>query len=1126
MPVPFALSTVGYSVTYPILPYQNADKTEFSKGQKPLCIDSGQASAATCEKCRSANVESLNRQLSDLVKKHGLVEVTGKEILGWYMLLSAEDRRLIKEYGHISVFIQDNPSLSIVNNWVQLKSENTEILESSSEGYSSSMESSQCLEDNRTDDMQYYCDKMLKSSGHAAVSPQSDALWFKGTNDFKKGDLDPMNTSLSTCRAKSLHFEIWDTSRVEEQDLACDTKDIKGTLKPVLSLDQGTAQDLSYVTTCLPGLRKEPSAEKQFVSECDMSFDMKLKTDKNFKEPMSAVSKEFENSAFDNYTSISNFKDDCSGFEGSKGAQDEWKSNLPPLQCFSNVADNPVDYDCSSVGTLDDETFFSAKSGSFYSRSSSPFSLDDSTDVEKYVFEETLEDLASFSFYRQPHNSQIVPVQTPVWDPSSNKNLQGTEKSTIYSKTKLIHTSSNTDLSWLSASFNDKETQTKTRSTQDAAVNTDPIESGLFSQTPAAALKMGIAKDVEESKGGSSPPSPEALLQRAVKAELQLVDVQRWLGWQMCWKTQQQNLEKQSFFNTSNEPSEQSAGVTTFSLSSALAEVEAKYQEMRAKIQSGTPLDALVPLTMQLTTVETSTDNLLKDTCQQSGRQNVSDVPAEGSEGTKCMKNDLEGSLMSHLGKCEQKTNEYLSEKPNHYYVHVGNIAPCVKEGELMDIFGKYHVFNIFLEESSLTSSYAVLIFCKSEEAEAAIGEMDGKMLYGKKLKVRAVKTPNNNLPLAFQNIKSVSGDLTQDGKGRFHPVDPNVSLATEPPKVDAAKPSQVQQDHTHAAPVGGSLQNPFSHMPSNTYYSHVTTTQGVPVAPPCSPPSFSNYMAPGYQWMWQSQQSNISYSSMPNLMYVPFSYPLYKLPNHAPFPSAGAHPSNCIPGINMKSNPNTQFGKDHGKPIRAKPVKYIHSRNKTSSLGASQSIVHNQVTSSTDKTNISERDTGAKLMEDKPACDEQKSVSGSSKLKSATPLRFPTSVPPSVTIPEASKPSVNPDSSEVLTYSAKVAKVSSSVTSEQEDSLAAGKMVWGVYPKLDTSSELPIVIIPNQLNFSQFKRVVKYLTERHKDATTDQIVRTLEEIRRNKGGTFGGLTIPEIIYAVSSKLAESVPPA
>ncbi|XP_075685738.1 RNA-binding protein 44 [Rhinoderma darwinii] len=1205
MPVPLAHTTVGYSVTFPVLPYQNADITEFNDLQKSFCNYSGIASEATCEKCRLEKKESLNRQLYELVKKHGLVEVAGQEILGWYMLLAAEDRKLIKEYGHISEYIKDNhPSLSIVNNWVQLKKlcllksgESTKILENS-----------QSLEDNSSNRYtQTSCDSMLRRSGHAdvnhvtKVNPQRDTLWFDVANDFKKEDLDPGKKSLGACR-------FWDTSTVGEPEITFDSEDIKYCPTPVLPLDapnnQETSQDLAYVKPCLPSLTKEPFTQKQFVgdckavskvsSECEMSCSMKLKTGKNLKEYESAVSKGFEDSEV-NDRNIIKSKDSCFTFEGSKRvvSQDERNGILPWLKCSSDVDD-----DCSSVDILDDETFFSVKSGSFYSRSSSPFSLDDSTDIEQCAFEEALEDLSSLSLYGQAHNSQIVPYggdQSVILGPPSDmKNVQRANNAplsfAVHGETKPGNVSCHTDFSWVSRSSNDKETQTKKLCTQDTGVNTDPIESGLFSQTLAAVLKeVEIAKDVEESKGtresASSPPL-EALLQRAVKAELQLVDVQRWLCWQMCWKTQQQTIEKQSFFNLDKEPSQQSTSMTTFSLSSALAEVEEKYQEMRAKIQSGTPLDTLVPLTMQLTTVESPTPNLLRDTSQHNKMQNVSDVPAEPLKETKCMKNDIKASFMSSLDNCEQKRNEmqpteHLSETSSHYYVHVGNIAPCIKEVELMDAFWKYNIYNVFLEESSLTCSYAVLIFLKSENAEAAIREMDGKILYGKKIKVRAIKTSNYNLPLAFQSIKSLSRDFPEDEKGRFPTAMSKEGVVSEPPKSDATQPSQGQHDHTQAASDGGSLKNAFSNMLGNKCYPHINTNQGIPVASPCSTSGFSNLMAPGYQWMMQSNHSNMIYSNMPNLMYVPFSYPLYKLPHHPPFQSSLPIPNNCMPGINMKSNVNSQFGKNECSPVRAKPRKSIHNLDRKTSSGIARSIVHNQVTSSTDKAKIWERNTAAKFMEDKHAtvksvseptsffttssnakpsetaspvdslkmsvsvtkasvcgeestvtdywssCDEQKHISGSLSAKSAAPLRSPTFVPRSVTIPEVTKISANPIlGTGVSTHSAKQAQVKSSDTTQQETSFSAGKTDWGVFPQIDTSSELPIIIIPNQLNFSQFKKVVKHLTELHKDATRDQVIGTLEEIRRNRGGTLGGLTIPEILFAASSKLAGNIPPA
>ncbi|XP_069839276.1 RNA-binding protein 44 isoform X2 [Dendropsophus ebraccatus] len=1251
MPVPFVHSTVGCCVTFPAFPYQNAKLTQFSQHQTSVCSYSGKASETTCEKCRSKKVESLNRQLYELVKKHGLVEVAGKEILGWFMLLADEDRRLIREYGHISEYIKKNPSLLVVNNWVQLKSESAEIPDNSSESYCSSMENSQSLEDNYSSGYsEEYCDKMLLSSRHGNINPRSNTLWYERDNDFKK-DLDPGTKSLNACDAKSLHLEMWDSATLQEPIKTFDTEQIKDPLTPVLPLNfpnnQKTGQEFAYVTSCLQTTK--PLAKEQHFSDCqavykesseyDLSCHASLKTGKNFEE-RDSFSRGYES------------------FEDSNRvvAQDQ-RSPLPWRKCISDGADH-VDNDCSSVDIPDDETFFSVKSGSFYSRSSSPFSLDDNTDVEQCVFEEALEDFSGFSKYIQSHNSPIEHEhweQSPVWDPfleikhmtrTTNEQKGSVEKTTVCSKTKQRDALCNTDLSLVSVSYDQKETQTPIKSTQDTGVNTEPIESVLFSQIQDAAPGVGIAKTVQESEGTKGYSSPEALLQRAVKAELQLVDIQRWLCWQMCWKTQQESIEKQSFFNLNKEPTTQSGPLTSFSLSSALAEVEEKYQEMRAKIQSGTPLDTLVPLNMQLTTVGTSTDHPLNDPIQHSGKDNVSNVPAEGSKETKCMKNDFEPSFKSCLDKFNHTSNatgfvQRLAEwavsdqgtrararphrvehtqmidptesvsDPNRFYVHVGNIAPCVKEVEVMEVFRKFHVLSVFLEESSLTCSYAVLIFCKSEEAEAAIKEMDGRMLHGKKLKVRAIKTSNYNLPLAFQKIKCDSKDLTEDEKGRFPAVQPKEGFQTMPPKSDSTQPAQDQHGPTPATSLGGSAKNLFGNMSSSKCFPHINTNQGFPAAPPYSVSGFSNLIGPGYQWMWQSQHSNmLSYSNMPNLMYVPFSYPFYKWPNHSP--SQSLHPSNSAPSTNIKFNVNTQFPKEDSISAHAKPVKSTQSTNRQSKLGIPRFNAHKQVSPSVAKAKVLENNIGSELNENKQVtvkyvneqtsltrasnanlhCSEPASQGDSCKMsfpvtkasvpgvgttvtdcpssgytpkniyepldpKSAAPLRFPTFVPPSVTIPEAGKLYVNPTSSTgITTQSPKQAEISSSATSPEGGSQSTGNLTsvmkqqspiggleapsqvpckprvpckpqdWGVYPKLDPSSELPIVIIPNQLNFSQFKRVVKYLMDYHQDCTREQIIATLEEIRRKRGGTFGGWTIPDIIYAVSSKLLENIPPA
>ncbi|KAM4026364.1 RNA-binding protein 44 isoform 3-T5 [Anomaloglossus baeobatrachus] len=934
--------------------------------------------------------------------------------------------------------------------------------------------------------------RMMQGSAHTDMRVQRDPLWFDVAADIRKSDVLPKKNNVA-CHAKSLHLENCDTlvgfgHKIFDKD----------SLIPLnFSHKQEKDTFLVFEASSLQSLAKETFPSRQCACNCQATSgrssacDLRVKADENFLEHTFPALKICEDSETMNRRIKS--KDSGLGFDDTNMelVQAEGK-NIPPWpKCFPDVTDDPGDHDSSSVDLFEDETFFSVKSGSFYSRSSSPFSLDGSTDIEQCTFEEALEDLSSLSLDRQGHDSLIVPnanVHSQLLDTSikyvKHPTYERMAKSAV-SKQRSI--SCNTDLSWVSRAYDDKETQTR-KSTQDIGINTETIQYGLYSQIPAP-RGVGTAKDLKESKTMKAE-------QRAVKAELQLVDVHRWLCWQMCWKSQQQAIEKQTFFNLSKETTAQSTSVTNFNLSSALAEVEEKYQEMRAKIQSGTPLDTLVPLPMQVTTFEACTDNLLKDTCQHSRKQNVSDVPAEDLNGTKCVKNDFED--LSCVNKYEQKPNEIhsaedLSKKPIHYYVHVGNIAPFVKEVQVMDVFQKYHVLNVFLVESSLTCSYAVLTFVKSEEAEAAMIDMDGKMFYGKKIKVRAIKTPNYNLSLAFQKIKSVPKDIPQDGKCRFEMFEPKEGSGSQPAKSDSTQRDHTA-DQTHAASVVDSLTNASVNMPNNGC-PPMNTNLGLPPAPPPNSFGVYNCMSPNHQWMFQTPHSNmISFNSMPNFLHVPFSYPLYTLPNYPGFFPTVTHSPNF--GINTKPNVNNQFGKGHVSRVNGKPGKPPHGTDGQSNAAISQSIVPNQVQLPTDKAELLKTETGVKFMEDKPATvksvservsftissskklhrsqtasqensltmsvpeitagardvetpvidclssvDEQNNLSGPPKNKSAAPLRLPTSVPPSVTIPEDNKQSVNPNfNSELLIYSEKQAGISSSVPSLERDSLPGGE--------------------------------------------------------------------------------------
>ncbi|KAM5151868.1 RNA-binding protein 44 [Mantella aurantiaca] len=440
----------------------------------------------------------------------------------------------------------------------------------------------------------------------------------------------------------------------------------------------------------------------------------------------------------------------------------QWQKHL--LDKF----EKPIDQEYSIGDLCDDDTFFSIKSGS-YSRSSSPLSLDDHTDAESCFFEEALEDLSSNYLYNQKKHLQgnlrtfNDPDQQSV--AVSLKMSNGVE---VTAK-QYRNISCNAALSTLNDYRSDKETQTKVIESLEMGVNTDVDFAGISSQD-AVNLGSECCKNMD-CKGNKyySSTSHEALMERAVNAELKLLDVQRWMCWQLCWKSQQQYMEKQSLINMHTAFAGHSQAAVCFNPLSALAEVEEKYLKIKTQIQSGVPLDALVPLSMQLTEVKTPPDNLLNwyvtEFCQLEIQKWSADRPEEMQKHKQTCASPCTPTATKDLqkeGREDHRPAQLYTEKKTSY-VHVGNIPPSVKEEDLRTAFEKFDVSNLFLEESSLTSSYAVLIFTCSEKAQTAVTEMDGKMFFGRKIKVCIVKNAVQNFQFHSQEIKIVSATLPEE---------------------------------------------------------------------------------------------------------------------------------------------------------------------------------------------------------------------------------------------------------------------------------------------------------------------------------------------------------------------------
>ncbi|XP_077304437.1 RNA-binding protein 44 [Lithobates pipiens] len=1173
MPLSYGLTTV--SVTFPDFPYYYEALTDTPAPQTYSYADK------SCKKCKLEKINALKRQVCEVVKKYDSVEIDGKEILGWYILLSTEDREIIKEYGNLTGFLKCNPSLLIVNNQLKLKGEPDLTW------FARSGEDSCCsLEDNpkntdhkyNTDypevcnpimdhsestDYTVVCSKELYT--HEAASTHSRELvrevvnckenvWFDQAGCFK---LQEASSEISKYKYTARASMVLENKAVpNEPEILKEKKHMNDSS----SANLGTGNYSDNKTVNLTHVEAHCSSAKPidgsnqvtvadiFSSSYVQPDKISHKWEKNFTETW----KPFDHTEFAKEGIVSGSKR-CSDFQDpsqellEKDGQNVCQQQKPLL----GKSEKPIDQECSASEICDDETFLSIKSGS-YSRSSSFFSLDDHSDTESCLFEEALEDLSS-NYLCSPKKCY---VSSPDVQSSSLPRAVIVEMNNRPEMTAKQHrnVSCNTDFSCVINCHSDKATQTKGTDWQEMDVNTDITFPGIFVQGP---VNVGDCQDMKDCRRNEAF---KELKQRVVRAELKLLDVQRWMCWQLCWKTQQQCMEQHSFATFNVESAEHSQAMAGFNLLSALTEVEEKYLEIKSQIQSGMPLDSLVPLSMQLTKVKTPPYNLLNQCFMETCKLGIQKGSAGHSEDLQKNKPNCASTCLLSTPKDLQKEigedspPKRFSPEPNRYYVHVGNLALLVTEVDLKTAFEKFNVSEIFLEESSVTSSYAILIFTCSEKAQAAVKEMDGKMFMGKKLKVRVVKNSTQNFQLASQEIKVFSATLpeakTKPGTGEpqsfsFQPQPEDVSTFSKPiPHSESQRRSNWEN------------RNIFSNIPYNRA-SSLDANQAFPSASMYSTTSVFGCtpLSP-----WPSShlhlENRVPYNSRSSPAYVQYSYPLYTIPVASPFSYQAPVNTMCKPSVNLNSNVKFLFGKNEGFGVQPQPTERYPVHNNTVPVSSSTRMLNkgtSTVTPLTIETAIqpvkepasvitkSSENKGAnsESVRTKAACVassispitttslkmpvvsdnclpfENKTTynSGRTSFTPAAPLRSPKFVPNSVTIPE----------NDETCYSTIAANIKDPLTQpsntdfQQSGSLPLKEVEWDVRPKL--SSELP-VFIPIRLNLSQFEKVMDYLLERHTDVTRDDITNALAEIIMSREDSLRGLTLPQIVKQASSKLS------
>nr|XP_033802881.1 uncharacterized protein LOC117361527 isoform X2 [Geotrypetes seraphini] len=196
------------------------------------------------------------------------------------------------------------------------------------------------------------------------------------------------------------------------------------------------------------------------------------------------------------------------------------------------------------------------------------------------------------------------------------------------------------------------------------------------------------------------------------------------------------DLKEPADRNFTNEKAELASSLFT-----SLAELEARYKIMKEKLLRGTPLEALLPLFMEVdmkTSDASYTPSMLSCNSDNSSPvQNISSMV-------------LEGALYQEN---EKKDVKVVNELKEEFYVHVGSLHPSVSEAEVRTLFQRYDVSEVLIHEYSLKKSFAFLTFKTARQAEMAVEEMDGKQIHGKNIKVRLIR-------VAREAISSTIGAL------------------------------------------------------------------------------------------------------------------------------------------------------------------------------------------------------------------------------------------------------------------------------------------------------------------------------------------------------------------------------
>ncbi|KAM6307382.1 RNA-binding protein 44 [Aegotheles albertisi] len=279
------------------------------------------------------------------------------------------------------------------------------------------------------------------------------------------------------------------------------------------------------------------------------------------------------------------------------------------------------------------------------------------------------------------------------------------------------------------------------------------------------------SSDLETSTGRLLHPDKQAgknstsnycqkTLQRAVEAELQILNTHYRMCYQHCLKICKLTLEENTSFSRSNGNTE-----LNFYLILVLEELNKKYNRMKEKLKMGVPLNSLPPLSVEMKLFQVSLSYVpSKDSpqavCVTDGGQPSDSTSSrtfeeqhqdedvecgcvENEEGDECWFDVGEELTVAAFPGISEETKKQQEKQDTadlremesgnaRSSICVDGLSSPVSQGDLRLHFQKYQVSDTITSVDSSNYRYTLLPFEDSNKAKLAVEEMNQKKIKGK----------------------------------------------------------------------------------------------------------------------------------------------------------------------------------------------------------------------------------------------------------------------------------------------------------------------------------------------------------------------------------------------------------